>query len=115
MDEKYLIVKEKLKKYGQEQLIIGYEKLKDEEKNKFLDEILQINFEEINNLYKNINKCNTNNEKSIEPIAYIDKAKLLNEEKENYEKIGQEIIKNGQYAVVTMAGGQRNKAWTQWT
>lgn len=113
MDEKYLIVKEKLKKYNQEQLLIGYEKLKDEDKDKFLNEILEINFDQINNLYKNIHKCNDDIEKNIEPIPYIEKDKMSSEEKNKYEKIGQDIIKNEEYAVITMAGGQRNKAWTQ--
>ena len=35
----------------------------------------------------------------------------------NYIDEGQfaDLIKNGEYAVITMAGGQRNKTWTQWT
>ena len=43
----------------------------------------------------------------------MDLEQLSKEEKENYEQIGNSIIKQGKYAVVTMAGGQRNKAWPQ--
>ena len=32
-------------------------------------------------------------------------------ELQHYTQIGEDIIKNGHYAVVTMAGGMRNKAW----
>ena len=113
MEEKYLLVKEKLKKYNQEHLLANYEKLNEENKNKLLDEILQLDLEQINNLYKNIENEKIEKDKNIEPISFIEKDKLSNEEKEKYEKIGKEIIKNGEYAVITMAGGQRNKAWTQ--
>ena len=113
MNEKYLLVKEKLQKYNQEQLLSNYEKLDEEGKNKLLDEILQLNLEQINNLYKNIESSENKTYKNIQPISFIEKDKLSNEEKEKYENIGKEIIKNGEYAVVTMAGGQRNKAWTQ--
>lgn len=53
-----------------------------------------------------------NNKEKIENIGYVDQNKLTKEEKSYYEKIGEEIIKSGKYAVVTMAGGQRNKTWT---
>ena len=49
------------------------------------------------------------NEK-IENIECVDGNKLKQEEREKYEKIGNKIISEGKYAVVTMAGGQRNKA-----
>lgn len=48
----------------------------------------------------------------IEEIEYIDINKLSKEEIEYYEKIGEEIITQGKYAIVTMAGGQRNKTRT---
>lgn len=114
MEEKYLLVKEKLEKYNQEQLLAGYENLNKEDKNKFLDEILQLNFEQIQNLFNKALKKDNKIEAQISPIPYIEKERLSKEEKEKYEKIGQDIIKSGEYAVVTMAGGQRNKTWTQW-
>lgn len=113
MDEKYLLVKEKLKKYNEDQLLAGYDKLNEEDKNKFLDEILQLNFEQIKQLYKKVVvKNKEKKEDVITTISYIEKDKLSLEEKTKYKKIGEEIIKNGEYAVITMAGGQRNKAWT---
>lgn len=112
MDEKYLLVKEKLQRYHQEQLLAGYDNLSKENKNKLLDEILQLNFEQIQSLYEKVVKEEKKIKDEITSISYIEKEKLSKEEKEKYEKIGQDIIKNGEYAVVTMAGGQRNKAWT---
>jgi len=112
MEEKYLLVKEKLKKYNQEQLLANYDRLDIENRNILLDQILQLDLEQISNLYKNVIKGEEKAYKNIEPISFIEKDKLSKEEKEKYEKIGKEIIKNGEYAVITMAGGQRNKTWS---
>ncbi len=106
MDEKYLRVKELLKENGQEQLLNNFEKLDINKKNKLLDEILTINFEQIKKLYMNTKKAVSFNEMKLEPIPYVEKDKLSLEERARYEKIGEDIIRKGQYAVVTMAGGQ---------
>lgn len=115
MEDKYLLVKEKLNKYGQEHLLKFYEELSNEEKENLLEDILEINFEQIKKLYAETKVEDKFKEDIIEPIKYIDKEKLTMEEKEYYNKIGEKIIKNNEYAVVTLAGGQRNKTWTQWT
>ena len=112
MEEKYLLVEEKLKKYNQEQLLSNYEKLDIENKNKLLDEILELDLEQINILYKNVINGEKKTYKNIEPISYVEKDKISQQEKQIYQKLGEDIIKNGEYAVITMAGGQRNKAWT---
>ena len=69
---------------------------------------------------KSISSVNRSRQKlvislKIENIPYVDGQKLSKEERENYEKIGTQEIKNGHYAVVTMAGGQRNKIRASWT
>ena len=112
MNEKYKLVKEILNKYNQKHLLSNYNKLDDEKKEIFLTEIMQIDFEMLSNLYKKSLEKEIKQNKKIEPIEYIEKDKLDTEEKEKYEKIGTKIISNGGYAVVTMAGGQRDKAWT---
>lgn len=115
MQDKYLMLEEKLKKYGQEQLLKFYTKIDKIKQNELLQDILNIDFEQLQNLYNNIQKNNKNIEAQIEPIEYINKEKLSLEEQKHYIKLGEEEIKKGKYAVVTMAGGQRNKTWTQWT
>lgn len=107
MEDKYLLVKDKLKKYNQEHLLKFYNKLGEDKKEELLDSILKINFEQIENLYNKTKIKNKAINKEIEPINYTEKEKLTKEEMEYYNKIGEEIIKNKQYAVVTMAGGQR--------
>ena len=104
--EKYEIAKSILEKYNQEHLLLQYENLKDEKKEYLLKQIVNIDFEQINKLYEDTKKEIEFKEQKIEPISYIEKEELSNEEKERYLKIGADEIKNGKLAVVTMAGGQ---------
>ena len=99
-------VKEILKKYNQEQLLNSYDKLNEKNKEKLLNQILNIDFDLISKLYENTKKEIKLEDANIEPISYIDKEKLSKEEYEKYEKIGRKVIEDGHYAVVTMAGGQ---------
>lgn len=105
MEEKLKKVKEILKKENQEQLL----NYKIEEKENLQDSILSINFEQLNGLYKKAIQKEQKIETKIEPISCVEKDKLSQQDKERYEKLGERLIKEGKYAVVTMAGGQRNK------
>lgn len=95
-----------LKKYNQEELL---NKLENKE---LLDQILKIDFEKVNEIYSKTIKENKNIDDKIENIDYTDESKLSSNEKEKLEDLGNNIIKQGKYAVVTMAGGQRNKTWS---
>ena len=106
MNKKYEKVKEILKENKQEHLLIWYDKLIEQKREELLDRILTIDFEQINELYKQTQKKNDFKECKIEPLSYIDKQKLSEQEKEKYETDGIKEIKEGRYAVVTMAGGQ---------
>ena len=97
-----------LKKYNQEH-ILNYLNMIDEEKKKnLINQIEKINFEELKKLYEISNRDNTKAIKGIiiEHIPFVDKYKLEKDRKETLTKIGESIIKNNKYAVVTMAGGQ---------
>lgn len=111
MEDKYLKTKEKLKKYNQEHLLKFYDELNDKEKENLLEDILDINFEQITTLFNEIKKEDNVINSLIEPIQYIDKEKMSEEDKNYYNKIGTKCIEDNEYAVVTMAGGQRNKTW----
>ena len=96
----------KLKKYDQQQVIEILDILSDDEKEKVYEQILKLDFEEIDNLYNELSvkeKVGTNN---IEAITAINKDKLSKEELEKYELLGEDIIKSKKYALVTMSGGQ---------
>lgn len=106
MDAKLSIAKELLAKHEQEHLLQCYDKLSEEQKNKLLDEILTLDFNQVQNLYESTKtKPNFANVK-LEAISHTDKSKLSNDELEKYTKIGEEVIKSKKLAVVTMAGGQ---------
>ena len=98
-------IKSVLKRYGQEHLMVQYEKGKEENKEKLLEQMESINFELINSLYNNTKKEIKNNEDVITPMEYLDKYKLYDDYK-HYENIGEKAIREGKLAVVTMAGGQ---------
>lgn len=98
--------KDLLKKYKQEHILKSYERLDEEGKKKLLEQIKNINFEQILNLYENTKEKVEYGNSKIEPISFVDSEKLSIEEKEEYKKIGIEAIKNGKLAAVTMAGGQ---------
>lgn len=112
MDKKYEKVKEKLKQYKQEHLLIWYDKMIEQKKEELIDQILNIDFEQIEELYKQTQKKKDFKDCKIEPLAYIDKQKLSKEEKAEYETNGIDQIKKGKYAVVTMAGGQGTRLRT---
>lgn len=96
----------KILKYQKQEQILEYPIRNKEE---FASEVLKIDFGELNKLYNKAIKDEKVIDSKIEPIPYIEKDKLNEEEKENYKKIGENIIKNNEYAVVTMAGGQGSR------
>lgn len=105
MNAKYEQAKEILKKYNQEHILNFYDNLDDSKKEELLNQIISIDFEQLDNLYKNINNVN-HSQNDIMPIEYVDKSKLTDMQKEDYIKKGRNIIKEEKYAVITMAGGQ---------
>ena len=86
MNEKYEKAKQILQKYGQEQLLLCYDKMTQAKKEELLDQILGIDFELIKKLYEQTqNKTKQNSNAKIEPMPAIDKEKLTKEETERYE------------------------------
>lgn len=106
MDEKYLAAEKILKKYHQEHLLNGYEKLSDEDKIELLNQILTIDFNQIEDLFNNVDKKVELGSSKIEPISYMEKDKLSEKEYNHYHEIGAQAISANKLAVVTMAGGQ---------
>ena len=106
MSEKLEITKQILKKYHQEHLLNFYKELSKEQQESLLNQLLAIDFKTMQELYESTKKPMAVSNDKIEPIEYIDKEKMSKKQKEQYEKIGEEIITSGKYAVATMAGGQ---------
>ena len=95
-----------LEKYGQTHILKSYERLNEEGKEKLLEQVARIDFDKMSTLYENSKKTPEISNSVIEPIEYKDSAKLSEEIKNEYIKLGEEAIRNGKLAVVTMAGGQ---------
>lgn len=67
-----------------------------------------INFELLEICKGKIGKEPEYKDQKIENISCVDESKLTEKEEEELTEIGAKIISKGKYAVVTMAGGQRN-------
>lgn len=95
-----------LKANKQENLLRFIDKLDNNKKEKIIKQILNLDFTQLNKLYEETKSSAEIINKKIENIKYVDEYKLSDEAKEKYTNIGEKVIKNNQYAVVTMAGGQ---------
>lgn len=105
MDKTQQII-EMLKTYNQEHIIKLLEKLEENKRKELIDQINSIDFHQIMELYENTKNPINIKENKIESIQYLDKAKLSKDVIEKFDTLGENIIRNGKYAVVTMAGGQ---------
>ena len=106
MEEKLLVAKQILQKYGQEHLLNSFNSLPKEKQSELLDAILTTDFKQMQKLYETTKIKATFENVKLEPIAHITKADLSKEELEQYTSLGEDAIKAGKLAVVTMAGGQ---------
>ena len=97
---------EMLKIYNQEHVISLLNKLEEIEKQELIEQIQKIDFHQIMELYDNTKKEIEIKENKIEAIEYLDKEKPTKKQSEEFDLLGENIIRNGEYAVVTMAGGQ---------
>ena len=95
-----------LKVYNQDHIIKLLNKLDEQSKEELIEQINKIDFHALKELYDNTKKEVEFKENKIEPLKYFDKEKLSKIEKEELEELGKEVVRKGEYAVVTMAGGQ---------
>ena len=97
---------ELLKTYHQEHIIKLLKKLETNKKEELIEQINHIDFNLMMELYENTKKEIEIKKNKIEEITYLDKAKLSPAQKEEFDMLGEVAIRKGEYAVVTMAGGQ---------
>ena len=98
-----------VKKYNQEHLLKYIDLISTNEgKNNLINDIENIDFEKLNRLFALSNQNFKNSMKTVmlEHIRVFDKSRFSDEENNEILKLGEDIIANNQYAVVTMAGGQ---------
>ena len=105
MDRKQECV-ELLKQYNQEHIARFLEKQDEEKQDELIKQIERIDFQQITELYNNTKKEIEFKESKIEPLKYFDKDKLTENQRRKFDELGEKSVKSGEYAVVTMAGGQ---------
>ncbi|MBQ9267799.1 MAG: UTP--glucose-1-phosphate uridylyltransferase [Clostridia bacterium] len=98
--------RELLKKYGQEHILASYNHLDEAGKEKLTNQIMSIDFQKVKELYEQTKVRPTTGEDKIEPMKYKSAASLSAVEKEKLVELGERVIKENQYAVVMVAGGQ---------
>lgn len=109
MDSKLQIAVEILKKYNQEHLLDFYDELDEDKKNHLVNQILSIDFEQIQQLYKNSKKNTVINKNLITPIPYITKSLISKEQYEFYSLIGENAIQHKEIGMLTLAGGKGSR------
>lgn len=97
---------QKLQKYNQDHIITILEKIDKKNQEELINQILQIDLSQIINLYEETRTPKINITGEIEPIDSLEKCKISKDEINRLSNIGKSKIKEGKYAVVTMAGGQ---------
>ena len=97
-------LRDKLKEYNQEHLLRFFDDLIEEEQKQLLDQINAIDFEEVRALYElAVNKEVVSASSNIQPLQGETTIK------DDWLEIGANLIKEGKYAVITMAGGQGSR------
>jgi len=77
---------------------------------KIAEQVINIDFEQIQELYEYANKRRaTTDIEEIEPVKAINPDRIDKAEKEEYIKLGEDEIKNGNFAIAIMAGGQGSR------
>ena len=100
------MAKKILEENNQKHIIDWMNKLDDNKKEELVNQVNSLDIKTVVDLYNNLSKTFEIKDKVIEKIPAKDLSKMSDEEFKNLKSKGEEFIKNGEYAVVTMAGGQ---------
>lgn len=96
----------KLDQYNQQEIVGILNTFTASEKEKIYNQVINLDFEQIDKLYNELSKKQKVGTDNIQEIVALNKDKLSEEELNKYNSLGEKIIKNNQYALVTMSGGQ---------
>lgn len=104
MNLKYNKAKKLLKTYNQLHVLKIIDKTNGKEKDSLIEQVNSIKWKDcILALKKQKNEVKS---EDIQPIEYFEKSKIIEKEKNEYNKIGENIIKSNKYGVLILAGGQ---------
>ena len=106
-----IVIREKLKDYGQEQLLKFYDELDSVEKARLAKDIESVDFDLMSRLSQNalggaVNGINTCEIKPIECIVSPEPGTQIFDE---YYKKGLEVIRSGQVIAISLSGGQGSR------
>lgn len=102
----YNKAKKILSKYNQKHVIQFLKNAEGDINCELIKQILNIDFEELKELYNKTFENLYVDLEELQPIAGINPNKISQEKLKEYETVGIELIKNNKFAVSTMAGGQ---------
>lgn len=95
-----------LEENEQDNILNWIKKVNDNQKEKIAEQVLSFDFGKLKELYNKTKSTPEFEKNKIENIGYTDLSKLNEMEFKKYKTKGEQIIKEGKYAVITMAGGQ---------
>ncbi|MDR0287156.1 MAG: UTP--glucose-1-phosphate uridylyltransferase [Clostridiales bacterium] len=104
--DKLVKIKAILSEYGQEHLLDFYSELSLGQQENLLTQIESVNFELMQELYLKTVKRAGVEESGITPITITNSLELSGHLIAEYKTLGSNLMKEGKFAVVTMAGGQ---------
>ena len=99
-------IQKKLNKYNQSHLLSFLSEVTDYEKEQLLRQLGNIDYEKINTLFNSLKDFTIPTDEIIEPLDYYIKDDFTDSEKNQLSEIGNNILQQNNYAIVTMAGGQ---------
>lgn len=106
MEKDYEKAVQILKEYKQQHIIQFMNKSNSDIRQKLINQILRIDFEELKELYEKTFESLYVDLEELIPVTGVNPCKMKKEKIEEYKKIGSNIIKNNKFAIATMAGGQ---------
>ena len=98
-----------LKNCKQEHLLDFYNELDSNQQIGLVNQIVSTDFKKMQNLYENSQKDDSISFSRITPMPYIIKSSLSASNSSLYSRIGEKVIKNGELAVITLAGGKGSR------
>ena len=99
-------IQKKLNKYNQSHLLNFLSEITDYEKEQLLRQLVNIDYEKISTLFNSLKDFTIPTDEIIEPLDYYIKDDFTDSEKNQLSEIGNNILQQNNYAIVTMAGGQ---------
>ena len=99
-------------KYKQDHIASFMDNLDITKQENLANQILNIDFEEMKELYKKTEEEIYTDLEEILPITAVNPDRLKEEKKQEYISLGESLIKQNKYALATMAGGQGTRLRT---